>query len=75
MAQDTAKVCEDERQATVGFIVISNLFAETVIITAHRLCSHCPWSSSLKIMTDREENNPVPEEHNPSYNATVNKNR
>jgi len=28
MAQDTAKVCEDERQASVRFLVISNLFTE-----------------------------------------------
>jgi hypothetical protein len=33
------------------------------------------FSSSLKIMTDREEDTSVPEEHKPSHNCTVNKNR
>jgi len=43
MAQDKAKVCEDERQATVKFLVISNLFTEH----SH---SHCtPTVQSLSV--------------------------
>ena len=70
------------RQKASIFQVLSNqsFVYRAVFIIGHWLCSRCPCSSALKIMTDSEENNPVPkednpipEEHKPSPNATVDK--